>query len=98
MKKVFKKGHKKQGGRKKGTPNKITTDIKELNIQIIKAIQQNIGIDTLITRCHADTLLRYIATISPKNMEFALSDGIESEKSFTEKMKKFDIFLQGIKN
>jgi hypothetical protein len=34
----FKKGHKKRGGRKKGTPNKITADVREFCEQVFRAV------------------------------------------------------------
>ncbi len=39
------KGHKKAGGRAKGTPNKLTTTFKELVITTLDAIQKDPGVN-----------------------------------------------------
>lgn len=50
---MFQKGHEKKGGRKKGTPNKATTKIKEVFAQIVE--------DNL------ETLKNDIAALDPKD-------------------------------
>lgn len=44
MAKVITKGHTKLGGRKKGTPNKVTTELKEM---ILQALQNKGGVKYL---------------------------------------------------
>ena len=64
----LKKGRQKTGGRKKGSLNKQTRDIKEIHGQMLEAISGNITIEELVEITKPDTLVNYIAKALPQNL------------------------------
>ncbi len=58
----------KTGGRKKGTPNKITTDLRSLILSILERNLETLqdDIDTLTPEKRADIILRLIPYVIPK--------------------------------
>jgi hypothetical protein len=71
----FKKG---EGGRKKGSINKVTRDMREIHGLILEAIQKKVGIDELIEKAGEQSILTYLGKTMPKELEVRTKVDIES--------------------
>lgn len=69
----FEKGHKKYGGRKKGTRNKssIMEKFEEINFDVIAAIIESIAAQPEYMR--ADTLIKMLEFVYPKKKSMDLN-------------------------
>lgn len=79
----FKKGHKKTGGKKAGTPNKITKDAKELFVKIMEGQVSNIegALDDLLntnSEKYLTCLSKLMPYFMPKQIDLK-SDGAKLE-------------------
>ena len=85
----FEKGHKKRGGRKKGTPNKITADVREFCERVFASVDPAKAATQLL-RCKSD---RAKGAMLNRLLEYYFGKPIETMKldattNFTEALER----------
>lgn len=67
----FEKGHKKIGGRKKGTPNNVDMQIKRFIEKVVKYASRPKKFQQLCDKAKPDTILNFIAKVAPKSLNLS---------------------------
>ncbi len=90
----FKEGKAKTGGRKKGTPNKITQTTREMISDIVDGQLQTLmnEINELEPKERADFVVKLLPYVIPKLNSTDPQEKISSEKSFLQEISDKIIF------
>ena len=82
----FKPGHQKLGGRKKGTPNRISGDTKQLLLEVVRYVGSIgngkdgvVGYYKWLAKCHPKVFLTQLARLLPLETPKAVSRGRANE-------------------
>jgi hypothetical protein len=72
------KGHKKAGGRKKGTPNKTTTDLKQMILNSLSAVGGEKYL-TLQAKKNPGPYMTLVGKVLPRDINANVEGGIKLE-------------------
>jgi hypothetical protein len=82
----FKPGHQKLGGRKKGTPNRISRDTKQLLLEVVRYVGSIgdcndgvVGYYKWLAKCHPKVFVSQLARLLPLETPKAVSRGWANE-------------------